>query len=73
MKRMRDRFDTVVASVNIVAHEEVICVRRLAADAEKLHKVVELTVYVAAYSHRAFHLSNGQWTSKCNSCLGQYR
>ena len=56
MKRMRDRFDTVVASVNIVAHEEVICVRRLAADAEKLHKVVELTVDVAAYSHRTFHL-----------------
>ena len=52
----RYRFDTVVASVDIVAHEEVICVWRLAANTEKLHKVVELTMYVAAYSHRTFHL-----------------
>merc|ERR1719234_972014 len=50
------RFDTVVASVDIVAHEEVICVRRLATNTEKLHKVVELTMYVATYSHRTFHL-----------------
>ena len=57
---MRDRFDAVVSSVDIVAHEKVICVRRLAANAEKLHKVVELTVHVAAYSHRAFHLSDGR-------------
>ena len=53
------RFDAVVSSVDIVAHEKVICVGRLAADAEKLHEVVELTVYVAAYSHRAFHLNDG--------------
>ena len=53
---MRDRFDAVVSSVDIVAHEKVICVGGLAADAEKLHKVVELTVHVAAYGHRAFHL-----------------
>ena len=51
-----DRFNTVVASVDIVAHEEVICVWRFPANSEKLHKVVELTVYVAAYSHRTFHL-----------------
>ena len=57
MYRMEtDRFDTVVASVDIVAHEEVICVWRFPSNTEKLHKVVELTVYVAAYSHRTFHL-----------------
>ena len=50
------RFDTVIASVDIVAHEEVICVWRLAANTEKVHKVVELTMYVAAYGHRTFHL-----------------
>ena len=58
-RMMRDRFDAVVSSVDVVAHEKVICVGRLAADAEKLHEVVELTVYVAAYSHRAFHLNDG--------------
>ena len=51
-----DRFDAVVSSVDIVAHEKIICVRRLAANAEKLHEVVELTVHVAANSYRAFHL-----------------
>ena len=58
-RMMRDRFDAVVSSVDVVAHEKVICVGRLAADAEKLHEVVELAVYVAAYSHRAFHLNDG--------------
>ena len=47
MQRMRDRFDTVVASVNIVAHEEIICVRALSTYLEKFHQVIELTMDIA--------------------------
>ena len=53
---MRDRFDAVVSSVDIVAHEKVICVGRLSANSEKFHQVVELAVHVATHSYGAFHL-----------------
>ena len=51
-----DSLDAVVASVHIVAHEQVVGVGRLAPDPEQLHQVVELAVYVSAHCHRAFHL-----------------
>ena len=47
---------TVVASVNIVSHEEIIGVGALAADPEELHQVMKLTVHIATHCHRAFHL-----------------
>ena len=62
----KDRFDAVVSPVDIVAHKKVICVRGLAPNAEQLHKVVELTVHVAAHSHRAFDLSDGR--QNCQKC-----
>lgn len=37
-----------------LTHEQVIGIRIRSADAEKLHQVVELTVYVTAHSNRAF-------------------
>jgi hypothetical protein len=43
-----DGLDRVVASVYVIAHEEVICVRRVAAYAEELLQVVELAMDVAA-------------------------
>ena len=49
---MRDRFDAVVSSVDVVAHEKVICVGRLAADAEKLHEVVELAMDISTHRDR---------------------
>ena len=55
-KRDQNRFDAVVAPVDIVAHEKVICVGRLPANSEKFHQVVELAVHVAANSYGAFHL-----------------
>ena len=51
-----DSLDAVVASVHIVAHEQVVGVGRLAPDPEQLHQVVELAVHVPAHCHRAFHL-----------------
>jgi hypothetical protein len=38
----------------MVTHEEVVRIRVWPANLEKLHQVMELTVYVAAHRHRAF-------------------
>ena len=51
-----DSFDGVVPSVDVVAHEKVVCVWRLSPNAKELHEIVELTVDVAANRDRAFHL-----------------
>ena len=53
--KVGDRLNAVVASVHVVAHEEVVCVGQLATNAEELHKVVELTVDVTAHGHGAAH------------------
>lgn len=50
-----DSFDREVTSVNIVTHEEIICVWVGSTDLEQLHQVVELTVYVSTNCHWAFH------------------
>lgn len=44
-----EAFERVEAAVDEVAHEEVVCVGDVTADAEQLHEVVELAVDVAAY------------------------
>lgn len=36
----RDRLDRVVSSVDIVAHEQVVCVGRVASDPEQLRQIV---------------------------------
>lgn len=46
----------VVSTVHVVAHEQVVGVRRLAAYPEELHEVVKLTVDISAHCHRAFYL-----------------
>jgi len=48
----------VVATIDIVAHEQVVGVGRLSADLEQLHEVVELAVDVAANCHRTLHFLN---------------
>ena len=45
-----DSLDRVVPSVDVVAHKEVVSVRRLTTDLEQLHQVMELTVDVSADS-----------------------
>ena len=51
-----DGFNTVVASVNIVPHEEIIGIGALASDPEQLHQVMELAVHIATNCNWAFHL-----------------
>ena len=51
----RDSLHAVVSSVHVVAHEQVVCVRRLSSDPEQLHQVMELSMNISAHSHRTFH------------------
>lgn len=46
-----DQPDVVPAAVfySWHTHEEIICLRYIATDAEELHEIVELTMDVAAY------------------------
>lgn len=46
-KQEQKRFDAVVASVDIIAHEEVIRIRTFASDKEQLLQIVELAVDVS--------------------------
>lgn len=50
-----DRLDTVMTAVDVISHEQIIGVRKTAAQAEKFTKVVELTVYVTANRDRHAH------------------
>ena len=51
-----DCLDTVVAAIDVVAHEEVVGVRGLTANLEQLAQVVELAMDVAADRHGRTHL-----------------
>lgn len=46
-KQEQKRFDAVVASVDIIAHEEVVRIRTFASDKEQLLQIVELAVDVS--------------------------
>ena len=48
-----DGLDGVVATINVVAHEEIVCVWRVASNLEQFHQVVELAVHVSAHGHGA--------------------
>ena len=50
------RLNTVVATINVVAHEEVVRVGWLTSDLEKLAQVVELTVDITADGDGSAHL-----------------
>ena len=45
-----DSLDRVVASVDVISHEQVVCVRGVASDLEELHQVVELSMDITADS-----------------------
>lgn len=47
--------DRVVAAIDVVTHEEVVGVGRVAADTEKLHEIVELTVDITTDGDGAAH------------------
>ena len=44
-------FHRVVSSVDVVSHEQVVCVGRLSPNTEELHQVVELAMHVPTYCH----------------------
>ena len=56
--KVGDRLNAVVASVHVVAHEEVVVIGQLATNVEKLFQIIELTVDVAANGHGCAHLGN---------------
>lgn len=54
-EEQEEGFERVEATVDKVAHEQVVCVRDVAAHAKQFHQVVELAVDVAAYRDRRVH------------------
>lgn len=47
--------NTIVAPIDVVAHEQVVCVWRATTNFEELHQVMELSVDIAANRHWTFH------------------
>ena len=45
----RDGLNRIIATVNIVAHEKIVCVGEIASDLKELLEVVELAVDVSAH------------------------
>jgi len=43
------RFHRVIPSVDVVSHEQIVGIRRLASDAEEFHQIVELAVNISAH------------------------
>lgn len=54
--KQADGLDRVIASVNIVPHEEVVCVRAVPSYSEQLQEVLKLPMDVATDSHWALHM-----------------
>jgi len=50
-----ETLDRVLATVHLVAHEEVVGLGNLPADLEQFDQVVELAVHVATHHHRCVH------------------
>jgi hypothetical protein len=51
----RHCLNRVVASINVVAHKEIVCLWDSTADSEELHQVQKLAVDVATDCHRNFN------------------
>jgi len=64
-----DGLDGVVASVNVISHEEVVGVGGLTTDFEQLAQVVELTVDVTANGDGGAHLLHVGLVDKDFFCL----
>ena len=54
--KKRHCLDRVVASVDVVTHEQVVGVRGLSSNLEKLAQIMELSVDVTADGHWGAHL-----------------
>lgn len=51
----RDGLNGVVSTVDVISHEEVVGIRRLASNSEQLDQVVPLAMNITANGHRAVH------------------
>ena len=51
----RDRFNTIVSTIDVVAHHEEVSLRGAPPDAEELHEIMELPVHVTNDCHGAAH------------------
>ena len=51
----RDGLDGVISTIDVVSHEEVVGLRRLAADLKELAKIMELPVDITADGHWRGH------------------
>ena len=47
-EKQEEGFEGIEAAINEVTHEKVVRIRYVAADAKKLHEIMELTMNVAA-------------------------
>ena len=54
--KQSDGLDGVVATINVVTHEQIVGVGGLATNLEKLAQIVELTVDITTDSHGGAHL-----------------
>lgn len=63
------RLDRVVASVHVVAHEQVVRVRGLSTNFKQFAQVMELPVDVAANSHRRLYLLHIRLVNKDLFCF----
>jgi len=61
--------DRVVPTINVIAHEEVVCVRGTSSNLKQLHKVVKLAVNVSANGHWAPDRLHVQLTLENLFCL----
>lgn len=51
----RDGLNGIVSTVDVISHEEVVGIRRLASNSEQLDQVVPLSMNITANGHRAMH------------------
>ena len=61
----------IVPSIHVVSHEQIICVRGIAANTEQLHEVVELSMDITAHSHRTLDLLYIRFLGQDLLCLGE--
>lgn len=53
--KQRHSLHGIVPTVNIITHEEVVCVGGLPSNAEQLHQIVELSMNVSAHGDGALY------------------
>uniref|UniRef100_A0A182TQU7 Uncharacterized protein n=1 Tax=Anopheles melas TaxID=34690 RepID=A0A182TQU7_9DIPT len=49
-------FYRIIATIDVIAHEQIVSVRRSSTYPKQLHQVVELSMNVSTYCNRAFYL-----------------